>query len=75
MHKNDLTLIGSTDIFSGVVWRKMDEASLELTKGKIQEMLDACYELAEGHCNGNRRQTDELVDRLINNWQRTGMVE
>jgi hypothetical protein len=75
MHKNDLTLIGSTDIFSGVVWRKMDEASLDLTKGKIQEMLDACYELAEGHCNGNRRQTDELVDRLINNWQRTGMVE
>lgn len=75
MHKNDLTLRGSTDIFSGVVWRKMDEASLDLTKGKIQEMLDACYELAEGHCNGNRRQTDELVDRLINNWQRTGMVE
>ena len=75
MHKNDLTLIGSTDIFSGVVWRNMDEASLELTKGKIQEMLDACYELAEGHCNGNRRQTDELVDRLIDNWQRTGMVE
>ena len=75
MHKNDLTLIGSTDIFSGVVWRKMDEASLELTKGKIQEMLDACYELAEGHCDGNRKQTDELVDRLIDNWQRTGTVE
>jgi hypothetical protein len=38
-------------------------------------MLDACYQLAESQCGGNRKQTDELVDRLINNWQRTGTVE
>jgi len=38
-------------------------------------MLDACYELAEGQCGGNLKQTDELVDRLINSWLRTGAVD
>ena len=75
MQKNCVTLLGSQDIFSGVIWRDVDEASLDLTKGKIQEMLDACYQLAESHCKGNREQTDKLIDGLINNWQRTGMIE
>jgi len=75
MQKNCVTLLGSQDVFSGVIWRDVDEASLDLTKGKIQEMLDACYQLAESHCKGNREQTDKLIDGLINNWQRTGMIE
>ncbi len=76
MQKNTVTLLGMPGVsFSGVIWRDTDEASLELTKGKIQEMLDACYQLAEGHCKGNRKQTDKLIDGLINNWQRTGMIE
>lgn len=77
MHKNSLILHGAThgDLFSGVIWREMDETDLDFTKDKIQEMLDACYALIEGHCGGNRRETDRLVDQLINNWQRTGMVE
>jgi len=77
MHKNSLILHGAThgELFSGVVWRDMDEADLDFTKDKIQEMLDACYTLIEGHCGGNRKETDSLVDQLINNWQRTGMVE
>ncbi len=77
MQKNSLILYGAShgELFSGVVWRDIDEASLDLTKSKIQEMLDACYALAEQHCNGNREQTDKLVDGLINNWQRTGIIE
>lgn len=77
MHTHSLLLHGGEHLglFHGVVWTDGDAASLECTKGKIQEMLDACYELAEGQCGGNRRQADELVDRLIDNWQRTGMVE
>lgn len=75
MQKNCITLLGSNDIFHGVIWRDMDEGSLEFTKGKIQEMLDACYILIEGHCGGDAKETARLVDQLIDNWQRTGMVE
>ncbi len=77
MHKNSLILHGAThgELFSGVIWTDSDAASLECTKHKISELLGACYQLAEGHCGGNRKQTDELVDRLIDNWQRTGTVE
>ncbi len=76
MQKNCITLLGSSDVFSGVIWRDIDEASLDLTKGKIQEMLDACYELAEKHCRGcSQVATDTLIDTLLNNWHRTGMVE
>jgi hypothetical protein len=77
MHKNSLILYGAPhgELFSGVIWRDSDEESFQLTKFKIQEMLDACYELAEGQCGGNLNQTDELVDRLINSWLRTGSVD
>lgn len=79
MQKNCITLLGSSDVFSGVIWRDIDEASLDLTKGKIQEMLDACYQLAEQHCQGKGNRgglaTESLIDGLIDNWQRTGMVE
>ena len=77
MHTHSLLLHGGEHLglFHGVVWTDSDAASLECTKFKIQEMLDACYQLAESQCGGNRKQTDELVDRLIDNWQRTGIVE
>ena len=72
MQKNCVTLLGSNDIFSGVVWRGMDENDLYFTKYKIQEMLDACHSLMEKHVGQNN--SIEL-DRLISNWQRTGLVE
>ena len=74
MHKNCITLLGSNDIFHGVVWRDMDEADLDFTKDKIQEMLDACHSLIEGHTKDSDA-AGKMVDQLINNWQRTGMVE
>ena len=72
MQKNCVTLLGSNDIFSGVVWRSMDEDDLYFTKNKIQEMLDACLSLMEKHA-GNASAIE--IDRLVKNWQRTGLVE
>ena len=72
MQKNCVTLLGSNDIFSGVVWRSMDEDDLEFTKYKIQEMLDACHSMMEKHAGHNNSVE---LDRLISNWQRTGLVE
>ena len=72
MQKNCVTLLGSNDIFSGVVWRSMDEDDLYFTKNKIQEMLDACHSMMEKHAGHNNNVE---LDRLISNWQRTGLVE
>lgn len=76
MHKNSLILHGAThgELFSGVIWRDMDETNLDFTKDKIQEMLDACHSLIEGHTKDSDA-AGKMVDQLINNWQRTGMVE
>ena len=71
MQKNCITLLGSNDMFSGVVWRDMDEDSLEFTQYKIQEMLDACHTLMERHAGHNNSVE---LDRLISNWQCTGIV-
>jgi len=72
MQKNCITLLGINDMFSGVIWRDMDEDSLEFTQYKIQEMLDACHTLMERHAGHNNSVE---LDRLINNWQRTGIVQ
>jgi len=74
MHRNCVTLLDHHDVFHGVIWRDMDETDLDFTKGKIQEMLDACHSLIEGHLK-DADASGKMVDQLINNWQRTGMVE
>lgn len=76
MHNNALILQGAehNELFSGVIWRDSDAANMYMLRNKIQEMLDACHSLIEGHTGGDADQTAKVLDGLIHNWQQTGLV-
>jgi hypothetical protein len=74
MHRNCIHLLGSDQVFSGVIWREEDN-SAEDTAWKIQSLLDAAYQLCEGQTGGDHRAAEVMVDNYLNQWQRTGMVD
>ncbi len=76
MHKKALLLYGAAhnDLFDGVVWRDDAYENTNNAADTVQKLLDAAHAICE-RAAGNLDAGEALVDNLIENWKRTGLVD
>lgn len=77
MHEKALLLYGAAhnDLFDGVVWRDDAYENADKAADTVQKLLDAAHAICERACGWDTKAGETLVDNLIDNWKRTGLVD